>query len=277
MGHSIEECISFKLKLQRLIDIRSPTLKEEVSSTYTLISGPSNDKGKGPLIPLKVLYHKEEVREVANEISSYLDKRIEISHWISNVTTHGNGSKGEVSSESKRHAYNDETEGKEFEDHPANVKKLVDPNFQVAENEQLAMPKVLYQQPPPSGLHCQQSWFTPHPNQQAQGPRYQKQHRLQNNLERRNDPRHPVFMTYSQLLQPLIQNSLVVPKSLKPVPQPYPPGYNPNEKCGYHAGSEGHSTEDCDAFKAKVQQLIDKRYIGFQEGSLVVNVKLSPG
>ena len=85
----------------------------------------------------------------------------------------------------------------------------------------------------------------------------------------------PILMTYSQLLQPLIQNSLVVPKSLKPVPQPYPPGYDPNVQCGYHVGSEGHSTEDCNAFKAKVQQLIDNGYIAFQEGSLVVNVNPS--
>ena len=131
MGHSIEECKSFKLKLQRLIDIRSPTLKEEGSGTYTLISGPGNEKGKGPLRPLKVLYHKEDVRDVANELSLFPGKSIEIPSWISNVTTHTNERKGEVSSGSKRVAFNDEIEGKEFEDHHANVKKLVDPNLQV--------------------------------------------------------------------------------------------------------------------------------------------------
>jgi len=131
MGHSIEECKSFKLKLQRLIDIRSPTLKEEGSGAYTLISGPDNEKGKGPLRPLKVLYHKEDVRDVASELSLFPGKSIEIPSWISNITTHTNERKREVSSGSKRVAFNDETEGKEFEDHPANVKKLVDPNLQV--------------------------------------------------------------------------------------------------------------------------------------------------
>ena len=131
MGHSIEECKSFKLKLQGLIDIRSPTLKEEGSGTYTLISGPGNEKGKGPLKPLKVLFHKEDVRDVANELSLFPGKSIEIPPWISNVTTHTNERKGEVSSGSKRVAFNDEIEGKEFEDHHANVKKLVDPNLQV--------------------------------------------------------------------------------------------------------------------------------------------------
>jgi hypothetical protein len=277
MGHSIEECKSFKFKLQRLIDIRSPTLEEEGSGTHVLISGPGNEKGRGPLKPLKILFHKEDVRDMASELSLFPGKSIEIPSWISNAMTHTNERKGEVSSGSKRVEFNDEIEEKEIEDRRANVKNLVDTNFQVAENEQLAMPKVLYQQPPPSGLHCQQSWFTPHPNQQAQGPRYHNQQRPQGNLERKNDPQHPVFMTYSQLLQPLIQNSLVVPKSLKPVPQPYPPGCDPNVQCGYHARSEGHLTEDCNTFKAKVQHFIDNRYIAFQEGSLVVNVNLSPG
>ena len=40
--------MSFKLKLQGLIDIRSPTLKEEGSGTYALIYGPGNEKGKDP-------------------------------------------------------------------------------------------------------------------------------------------------------------------------------------------------------------------------------------
>jgi hypothetical protein len=131
MGHSIEECKSFKLKLQRLIDLRSPTLEEKGSGTYILISGPSNVKGKGPLKPLKVLYHKEEIKDVANEISSFPGESIEIPSWISNATTHTNERKGEVSSGSKRVAFNDEVERKEFEDHHANVKKLVDPNLQV--------------------------------------------------------------------------------------------------------------------------------------------------
>jgi hypothetical protein len=129
MGHSIKECKSFKLKLQGLIDIRSPTLKEEGSSTYTLISEPGNGKGKGPLKTLKVLFHNEDVRDVANELSLFPGKSIEIPPWISNVTTHTNERKGEVSSGSKRVAFDDEIERKEFEDH--HVKKLVDPNLKV--------------------------------------------------------------------------------------------------------------------------------------------------
>ena len=104
-------------------------MEEEGSSTYILISGPSNVKGKGPLKPLKVLFHKEDVRDVANELSLFPGKSIEIPSWISNVTTHTNERKGEVSSGFKKVAFDDEIERKEFEDH--HVKKLVDPNLQV--------------------------------------------------------------------------------------------------------------------------------------------------
>lgn len=59
VGNSIEESKSFKLKLQKSIDIKSPTLKEESSGVDVLISKPNSEKGKGPLKLLKVLYHKE--------------------------------------------------------------------------------------------------------------------------------------------------------------------------------------------------------------------------
>ncbi|XP_058741285.1 uncharacterized protein LOC131613654 [Vicia villosa] len=98
----------------------------------------------------------------------------------------------------------------------------------------------------------------------------QNQQRPQNNLERRNAPLDPIPMTYSKLLPHLVQSSLVVPKFLKP-PKSFPPEYDPNVQCDYHAGSVGHSTEDCNSFKAKVQQLIDMRYLTFQEGKLLIN------
>ena len=82
------------------------------------------------MIPLKVLYHKEDVRDMASELSLFPGKSIEIPSWISNAMTHTNERKGEVSSGSKKVAFIDEIEGKEFEDHRY-VKKLVDPNLQV--------------------------------------------------------------------------------------------------------------------------------------------------
>src|SRR4051812_31451203 len=91
---------------------------------------------------------------------------------------------------------------------------------------------------------------------QKQGAPHQQGHPNQrqprSNLGRRNAPLDQIPMTYNKLLPYLVQSLLVSPKSLKPPPQPFPPGYDPNVQCGYHAGSVGHSTEDCNAFKAKV-------------------------
>ncbi|CAL5207234.1 unnamed protein product [Lathyrus oleraceus] len=124
-----------------------------------------------------------------------------------------------------------------------------------------------------------QPWTVPHANQISRGQGYQNQHlnqhRPRNNMERRIAPLDPIPMSYSQLLPYLIQSSLVEPKSLRPLSEPYQPGYDPDVQCGYHAGTIGHSNEDYNAFKAKVQQLIDKRYISFTEGSLLVHVNLS--
>lgn len=121
---------------------------------------------------------------------------------------------------------------------------------------------------------------TPHSNQRAQSEGCQNQHHSQyrphNILMRRNDPLDPIPMMYSQLLQPLIQSPLMDPKPLKLVPQPFPPGYDPDVQYGYHARSEGHSIEYCNTSKAKVQQLINNKCIAFIEGNLVVNINLSP-
>jgi hypothetical protein len=142
-------------------------------------------------------------------------------------------------------------------------------NAVITDVRQPATPRAPYQQP----------WSAPYANQRSRGRGYQNQpsnqSRPRNNLERRNAPLDPIHMSYSQLLPYLIQSSLVDPKSLRPLPEPYPPGYDPDVQCGYHAGSIGHSTEDCNAFKAKVQQLIDKKYISFPDGNLLVHVNLS--
>ncbi|XP_050914942.1 uncharacterized protein LOC127129870 [Lathyrus oleraceus] len=135
---------------------------------------------------------------------------------------------------------------------------------------QSTTPKAPYQQP----------WSAPYANQRSRGRGYQNQpsnqSRPQNNMERRNSPLDPIPMSCSQLLPYLIQRSLADPKSLKPLPEPCPPRYDPDVQCGYHAGSIGHSTEDCNAFKAKGQQLIDKKYISFPDGNMLVHVNLSP-
>jgi hypothetical protein len=67
---------------------------------------------------------------------------------------------------------------------------------------------------------------------------------------------------------------MVEPKPLNPISPPYPPGYDANAKCDYHAGSPGHNVENCRALKFKVQELIDRRLLSFKEES--PNVKSNP-
>uniref|UniRef100_A0A151UE96 Retrotransposon gag domain-containing protein n=1 Tax=Cajanus cajan TaxID=3821 RepID=A0A151UE96_CAJCA len=65
----------------------------------------------------------------------------------------------------------------------------------------------------------------------------------------------PIPMSYTVLFPLLLQNSLVVPCSMKPIEPPYPRGYDVNAKYDYHAGAIGHSLENCRALKIKVLRL----------------------
>lgn len=57
---------------------------------------PYNEESKGLLTLFKVLYYKEEVDDVANEISLFPCESIEIAPWNYNAMTHTSGSKDEV-------------------------------------------------------------------------------------------------------------------------------------------------------------------------------------
>ncbi|MCI72143.1 gag-protease polyprotein, partial [Trifolium medium] len=44
---------------------------------------------------------------------------------------------------------------------------------------------------------------------------------------------------------------MVTPRALKPMNPPFPAWYDANSKCDFHVGTEGHSTDNCRAFKHK--------------------------
>ncbi|MCI26159.1 hypothetical protein A2U01_0047354 [Trifolium medium] len=67
---------------------------------------------------------------------------------------------------------------------------------------------------------------------------------------------------------------MVVPRPTKPMEPPFPRWYNSNAKCEFHNGAEGHSLEECMAFKVKVQELIDAKWLPFKEDG--PNVKSNP-
>ncbi|KAK5835972.1 hypothetical protein PVK06_011703 [Gossypium arboreum] len=56
---------------------------------------------------------------------------------------------------------------------------------------------------------------------------------------------------------------LISPHYMAPLKPPYPKWYDPNASCAYHAGNQGHSTENCLPFKRRVQGLIDAGILRF--------------
>ncbi|XP_058763419.1 uncharacterized protein LOC131636845 [Vicia villosa] len=94
---------------------------------------------------------------------------------------------------------------------------------------------------------------------------YQHDHRQQGRKRYRKPKRvfDMISMPYSQLLSQLLELSLVETKQLDPVIPPYPGKFDPNVRCGYHAGAPGHSIEDCKPFRDKVQDLLDSKTIVF--------------
>ena len=71
---------------------------------------------------------------------------------------------------------------------------------------------------------------------------------------------------YEELLPYLVNNGMVAPIASLPRNPPFPAWYDPKAKCAYHADAEGHSTDNCRAFKNKVQEFIDKKLLSFKEG-----------
>ncbi|KAK2400686.1 hypothetical protein QL285_050362 [Trifolium repens] len=76
----------------------------------------------------------------------------------------------------------------------------------------------------------------------------------------------PIPVPYSRLLPYLVHNRMVTPRALKPMTAPFPTWYNSEAKCEFHEGAEGHTVDDCLAFKYKVQELIDQKLLTFKKG-----------
>ncbi|KAL5134028.1 hypothetical protein HKD37_03G007279 [Glycine soja] len=81
-------------------------------------------------------------------------------------------------------------------------------------------------------------------------------------------------MTYEDLLPSLVANRMVVISSGRIHQPPFPKWYNPNTTCTYHGRTPSHLTEQCMAFKRKVQSLIEAGWLTFQEDR--PNVKKNP-
>lgn len=68
-------------------------------------------------------------------------------------------------------------------------------------------------------------------------------------------------MTCSQLLNHLLNGSLIKMREVKPPPMPLPLDYNINARCEFHTREPGHSVDNYKAFMFKVQDLLDFKAI----------------
>ena len=75
---------------------------------------------------------------------------------------------------------------------------------------------------------------------------------------------NPIPVTYTELLPKLIDGGLIVPVHRIPLKPPFRIWYNVNVRCDYHAEIPGHPTEDYNAFKYKVRDLIKEGKLNFK-------------
>ncbi|XP_058726198.1 uncharacterized protein LOC131597523 [Vicia villosa] len=118
-----------------------------------------------------------------------------------------------------------------------------------------------------------QPWASPPHNSSQNAPQNaaQNQNRQRNhNKPQRNHQKEdrridPIPMTYAQLWPYLIESKEIAPRPTRPAKFPYPKEYNPNVKCDFHDGISGHSIEDCNVLKEKVQDLVDKKILSLKD------------
>ncbi|KAK2414832.1 hypothetical protein QL285_037374 [Trifolium repens] len=94
----------------------------------------------------------------------------------------------------------------------------------------------------------------------------QRTQQVQQTQQRAKKVFDPIPVSYSQLLPYLVHNGMVTPEALRPMTALFPVWYDTKAKCEYHAGTEGHSTDNCRTFKNKVQELIEQKLLTFKEG-----------
>ena len=70
-------------------------------------------------------------------------------------------------------------------------------------------------------------------------------------------------MSLSQALQHLLKANLVTFCNPPANPDTSSPKYNPNAKCAYYSSSPKHETDQCQALKNKIQDLIYNKTIEF--------------
>lgn len=139
-------------------------------------------------------------------------------------------------------------------------------NYQQLTYTILAVPKqVPYQQP----IQYHQSYAPRQNNYQQYQPGQQRPRRQERRLD-------PLPMSCSQLLNHILNGSLIKLREAKPPSSPLPPGYDANARCEFHIGAPVHTIDNCKAFLDKFQDLLDSKAISSAPAGPNVNNNLMP-
>ncbi|XP_017614102.1 uncharacterized protein LOC108459266 [Gossypium arboreum] len=122
-----------------------------------------------------------------------------------------------------------------------------------------------YQAPPPYLVYTTDnqipfSMFPPN-TMPAQNQPKNEQRPTRSNLEKPQFT--PIPVSYGELYPKLLEKQLISPHYMALLKPAYPKWYDPNASCMYNTENQGHSTENCLAFKRRVQGLIDAGILQF--------------
>ena len=83
-------------------------------------------------------------------------------------------------------------------------------------------------------------------------------------------PRH-----IQQVTSQMLERQLIALSHIPPIKPSFLKWYNPNVHCDYHVGNSGHSTEDCNSLKYKVQTLIKVEKLNFESQDRLSDLSLN--
>ncbi|XP_017644592.1 uncharacterized protein LOC108485274 [Gossypium arboreum] len=129
-----------------------------------------------------------------------------------------------------------------------------------------------YQAPPPYPVYATDNQrpfaMFPPKTMPAQNQPKNEQRPIRSNLEKPQFT--PIPVSYGELYPKLLEKQLISLHYMTPLKPPYLKWYEPNASYMYHVGNQGHSTENCLAFKRRVQGLIDAGILRFDDAGNTV-------
>ena len=82
-------------------------------------------------------------------------------------------------------------------------------------------------------------------------------------------------MPMADLYTYLLERKLATLMFARPRKGPLPPGFDPFKKCEHHFGAKGHTLEECNQLRDRVQDLIDNNLIQF-DNVVAPNIVTNP-